>query len=84
MKIDLSQLVTRADKEAAAEAAGRASARSAAAAELAATDWMVVREAETGAVIPDQVRAARAAARALLSDTPVTRGLRRGRSRGKA
>ena len=42
-------------------------ARSAAAAYLAATDWMVIRQSETGQPVPDNILRARAEARAALS-----------------
>lgn len=42
-------------------------ARSTAAAYLAATDWMVIRQSETGQPVPDDILQARAEARAVLS-----------------
>ena len=42
-------------------------ARSTAAAYLAATDWMVIRQSETGQPVPDDILHARAEARAALS-----------------
>lgn len=43
-------------------------ARSTAAAYLAATDWMVIRQSETGQPVPDHILQARAEARAVLSN----------------
>ena len=42
-------------------------ARSTAAAYLAATDWMVIRQSETGQPVPDDILRARAEARTVLS-----------------
>jgi 2,4-dienoyl-CoA reductase-like NADH-dependent reductase (Old Yellow Enzyme family) len=55
----------------AAEAAARDRARAVAEARayLADTDWMVIRAAETGTPVPDDVTAARAAARATISNS---------------
>lgn len=49
--------------QAAREHTERAAARSAALDYLAATDWMVVRQAETGERVPEEVMKARRAAR---------------------
>lgn len=61
------QIRTRADLEAERAQVQRDAARAKAQAYLAATDWMVVRQSETGAAMADTVLAARAEARALLS-----------------
>ena len=53
--------------EAEARAARRARDAEEARAYLAATDWMVIRAAETGKAIPDDVAARRSAARRILS-----------------
>jgi hypothetical protein len=55
--------------EVSAEAAAAAAAQASAVARqyLADTDWMVIRAAETGVPVPDEVTAARAAARASVS-----------------
>ncbi len=53
-----------AEDKAAEEAAAQAAAdRAEALAYLASTDWLVVRQMETGQAIPDDVQAARAEAR---------------------
>jgi hypothetical protein len=54
---------TAADRAAEAEAAAREQAKATARAYLAETDWMVIRAAETGTPIPDDVAEKRAAAR---------------------
>lgn len=64
MKVDLSKLITAAQKQAEAKAAEQAADRLAASSYLAETDWYVTRFAETGTPIPDQVRHLRATARA--------------------
>lgn len=66
MKIDLSKLITAAEKQAEAEAAARAADCLAASSYLAETDWYVTRFAETGMGIPAEVLAQRAAAREVL------------------
>ena len=38
---------------------------------LTATDWYAIREAETGILMPDDVRAKRAAARGAISELPI-------------
>jgi hypothetical protein len=58
--IDMMQLVTAEEK--AAEAA-----RAEAEALLSQTDWMVLREMDGGTTMPDDIRAARKAARQILS-----------------
>lgn len=58
--IDLTQLVTAKDK-------AREAARIEAEALLSQTDWMVLREADSGAAMPADVRAARENARKVLS-----------------
>lgn len=65
--IDLSRIVTAADKAAEAAAAAAASRKLAARAYLAETDWYVTRFAETGTAIPDAVSDARKAARSDLN-----------------
>lgn len=50
--------------------ARRLERQQAARAYLAETDWMVIREAETGKPMPDDVRQRRAAARQILSQPP--------------
>ena len=55
------------DAEAAKAEFDRITARSTAAAYLAATDWMVIRQSETGQPVPDDILRARAEARAALS-----------------
>lgn len=49
------------------EAQARAAARAQTLAYLASTDWLFVREAETGKAVPPETRAARAQARAILN-----------------
>lgn len=58
---------TRADLTAEAAAAERTRATADARCYLAETDWMVIREAETGQPVSESVRAARADARRILS-----------------
>lgn len=55
---------TPADLQAEHERAERVAARNAARDYLAATDWMVVRQAETGAPVPEEVLQRRRGARA--------------------
>lgn len=69
MMIDLSQLITAADKQARTCAVELAAAQALARAYLAETDWYVTRFAETGAAIPDPVSTNRTAARARLNQT---------------
>jgi len=57
---------TPADLEAARAAQERAAAQAEARAYLARTDWLVVRQAETGTAIPESVTRTRAEARKLL------------------
>ncbi|MCC5968298.1 MAG: hypothetical protein JJU24_19480 [Natronohydrobacter sp.] len=57
---------TPADLEAARAAQERAAAQAEARAYLARTDWLVVRQAETGTAIPEAVTRTRAEARKLL------------------
>ena len=64
--IDLTQLITAEDKAALAAEEAAAKARADALQTLADTDWYVVRQAETGKEIPQEIRDQRAAARALL------------------
>jgi hypothetical protein len=71
MTIDLTQLITAADKASLAREAADAGARAEAEAYLAGTDWMVLRAAETGQPLTDAFRKARAAARAKLQDAPL-------------
>lgn len=66
-KIDFSAVVTRDKKGAQARAEARQLARAEAAAFLAQTDWMVVRQVETGQAVPEDIRTRRAQARGLLS-----------------
>ena len=54
---------TPADLQRESEAQARAKAAQEARAYLASTDWMIVRQAETGKPVPDDVLAKRAAAR---------------------
>ena len=63
MTIDWSAVRTATDKAQAAAEADAQRAREAAQKYLAETDWMVVRETETGKPIPEDVRAARSEAR---------------------
>lgn len=58
--VDMTRLIL---PEAQAAEAREAQAR----AYLSATDWMVLRAAETGTPVPEDIRAARAEARACLS-----------------
>ena len=58
---------TPADLAAAAQARENEAARAQARAYLSDTDWLVVRQAETGTPIPDDIRQNRAEARSLLS-----------------
>ena len=57
--IDFTRIVTAEDR---ARARDEAEARQT----LAATDWMIIRQAETGDPVPEAVRAARARARRIL------------------
>ena len=59
--VDLSRIIT-------AEDQARARAQAQARATLAATDWLVIRAAETGKPVPEDIRTARAEARTVLSD----------------
>jgi hypothetical protein len=61
--IDLTRILTAADR-------ARALQLSEARGFLARTDWMVIRAAETGRPVPEDVRKARAAARKVLDGTP--------------
>jgi hypothetical protein len=58
---------TAADLAAEAEAARRDAERADARRYLAETDWMVIRAAETGKPVPEDVIAARAAARKIIT-----------------
>jgi hypothetical protein len=62
-KIDFSRAITAEARAAEEQARSAAAARAEAVAYLAATDWMVVRQAETGQAVPKDVLAARAEAR---------------------
>lgn len=66
-KIDFSRIVTAAERSAQAEAEDLKRRTAEAVAFLASSDWLVVRQAETGEPIPEDISAARAAARKLLS-----------------
>ena len=63
MKIDWTQLVTAADKTAAARDAEAAARRLEAREYLAETDWQVLRSIELGEAVPTELAAQRAAAR---------------------
>ena len=62
--IDWSKVKTAQDKEREASEQLQAQINSEALAYLASTDWYVIRSKETGATIPDEILAAREAARA--------------------
>ena len=64
--IDLALLITAEDKAAIAAEALAEKTRAEALQTLADTDWYVVRQAETGKEIPQEIRDKRAAARAVL------------------
>ncbi|MBL4917991.1 hypothetical protein [Szabonella alba] len=61
--IDWSKTITAEDRATADAEATAATARAEALAYLASTDWMVIRAAETGKAMPEDVAEARAAAR---------------------
>ena len=65
--IDMSQMVSAEDKARAATVAALEADAAEQVAYLAATDWYITRFAETGTVVPQEVRAARAVARDRLS-----------------
>lgn len=67
MTIDWEQVITAEDKAAAEKAQAQERMRAKARRYLTETDWYVIRAADTGTPIPEPVRVARAAARALLS-----------------
>lgn len=64
--IDLSRIITAADKRAEAARVALETRQTEARAYLAETDWYVTRLAETGAAIPEEISAERHAARASL------------------
>lgn len=67
MSIDWAALVTAEDRDKLATEQARAMARTEARLYLTETDWYVIRALDTGAPVPDAIRAGRSAARALLS-----------------
>jgi hypothetical protein len=67
LKIDFSQAITAEARAAEELARSAAAARAEALAYLASTDWMVVRQAETGEAVPEDVLARRAEARKVAS-----------------
>lgn len=67
-KIDFSQAITAEARAAEEQARSAAAAPAEALAYLASTDWMVVRQAETGEAVPEDVKASRQAARSILND----------------
>ena len=69
-EIDLSQIVTAADKARIATQETRQRDNDAARRYLAQTDWYVLRLQETGSPMPPEISAARRAARARITDMP--------------
>ena len=69
-KIDWGAVRTAGDKAAARAERARATECAAARRYLAQTDWYVIRASDTGAPVPEAVRARRVDARRLLSDDP--------------
>lgn len=65
-RIDFTQVQTKEDREAAQATIDRATAEAEARRYLLETDWMVIRQAETGQLIPEEVSAARKIARQAL------------------
>ena len=68
MAIDWDAVISAADKAAAWAARARETERAQARQYLAATDWYVIRAADTGEPMPAPVRARRIAARQVLSE----------------
>lgn len=66
-RIDFSLVVTAEAKAAAQRAEDARAGIAAASAVLAESDWMVIREAEGGTPVPDEIRALRQDARDLIS-----------------
>ena len=67
--IDVTRVITNQQKREQQSRAQNAALRAGALAELATTDWYVLREIEEGIAIPVEVKQRRAAARRAVSDT---------------